>query len=206
MGTDLSTTTDIPLALSKGLTVSLAPDWTMSGSQNVLDELRFAKMVSDVRWAGQITPKMLTEMVTINAAKNIGLSGELGSLEVGKRADIMVITGDPSQPYESLINARPTNVRLVLVDGVPLYGDANLQPTAPASPGCELLDLCTCSKFLCVAVNGGTPAQLLGQTFAQIRQNLITELGTYDANGWPNVSGPPSVPLSPISPLYRCPQ
>ena len=34
---------------------------------------------------------------------------------------------------------------------------------------------------------------------------LETELATYDLNGWPGVSGPPSVQLSPMSPIYRCP-
>ena len=33
-------TTNVPLALDKGILVSVAPDWSMGGSPNMLDELR----------------------------------------------------------------------------------------------------------------------------------------------------------------------
>ena len=45
-------TTNIPLALDNGIIVSLAPDWSMGGSQNMLDELRFAKKLSDTQLGG----------------------------------------------------------------------------------------------------------------------------------------------------------
>lgn len=204
LGTDLTVTTNIPLALEKGINISLAPDWTMSGSQNVLDELRFAQYVSDNLWSGLLTPEMLFEMVTINAARNIGQESELGSIEVGKKADLFVISGDALNAHQALIDSRPPDVRLVLIDGVVHYGDVNLQQLAPATPGCELIDLCGCPKFVCVATTGATASNKFDQTLGEITQALETELATYDQNGWPGVSGPPSVPLSPMSPIYRC--
>ena len=33
--------------------------------------------------------------ITINPAKIVGLDGEIGSLEIGKRADLALFTGDP---------------------------------------------------------------------------------------------------------------
>ena len=53
-GTDLTKTTNIPLALAKGINVALAPDWSIGGSQNLLDELRFADQVDDTVWGNVI--------------------------------------------------------------------------------------------------------------------------------------------------------
>ncbi len=49
-GVDLTKTTDIPLAVAHGLNISIAPDWSIGGSQNVLDELRFAHLVDETEW------------------------------------------------------------------------------------------------------------------------------------------------------------
>ncbi|MGE0327550.1 MAG: amidohydrolase family protein, partial [Polyangiaceae bacterium] len=43
-------TTDIPAALNAGVTVALGPDWSMGGSQNLLDELRFADNWDNTHW------------------------------------------------------------------------------------------------------------------------------------------------------------
>ena len=50
-GTDLTKTTDIPLALSKGITVAISPDWSIGGSENLLAEMRFADLVDNSQWA-----------------------------------------------------------------------------------------------------------------------------------------------------------
>jgi cytosine/adenosine deaminase-related metal-dependent hydrolase len=198
-GTDLTKTTNIPLALSKGINVAIGPDWSLGGSQNLLDELRFADMVDNTVWGNQITPEMLVKMVTTNAAKALGLSATIGSIAPGKKADLMVIGGDSCAPYDALLAATPASVRLVLVGGVPLYGDAALKPLGPATPGCEDLDVCGTSKFVCVATAGGTATNKLGQTYAQIVQSLGDALTAYDALNLTQWK------FAPITPLVRCP-
>src|SRR5262249_49028131 len=101
-GNDLSATADIPAALAEGINAALAPDWSIGGSRNLLDELRFADKVDNTVWGDNISPAALARMVTINAAKALGLDAALGSLEVGKKADVMVIDGDPAGPYQAL--------------------------------------------------------------------------------------------------------
>src|SRR5262249_34470814 len=64
-GRDLSRTTDIPLALAKGIHVALGPDWSIGGSINLLDELRFADEVDAAVWGDQISTAALVDMVTI---------------------------------------------------------------------------------------------------------------------------------------------
>lgn len=198
-GVDFTKTTDIPLALSKGINVALAPDWSMGGSQNLLDELRFADMLDNAAWGNLLTPQMLTQMVTTNAAKALGLDAKIGSIEAGKKADLLVIGGDPCMPYDALLATTPVEVRLVLVGGVPLYGDAALKPLGPANPGCEDLDVCGAAKFVCVAAPSLSPTDKFGQTFAAIQSTLNTELAVYDAldlSAWD---------FAPITPLVRCP-
>jgi len=44
-----------------------------------------------------MTPFQALQAATINAAKALGLETELGTIEVGKRADLTFIGGDPLQ-------------------------------------------------------------------------------------------------------------
>lgn len=198
-GVDYTKTTNIPLALSKGLNVSLAPDWSIGGSQNLLDELRFASQVDDGAWGNILTPKQLFEMVTVNPAKALGLSNVIGSIAVGKKADLFVIGGDASAPYDALLATEPKNVRMVLVGGRTLYGDAALAALAPPGPACEALPMCGADKFVCVAENGGTASNKLGQTYADIVNVISGELQSYDDQNLTQWD------FSPIAPLVKCP-
>ena len=136
-GTDLTKTANIPLALQRGINVALAPDWSIGGSQNLLDELRFADRVDNTVWGDVLPPRALVQMVTSNAARALGLDATLGSLAPGKKADLMVVSGDRAHPDEALLAATPAEVRLVMVGGVALYGDAGLGALGPPEPGCE---------------------------------------------------------------------
>jgi hypothetical protein len=197
-GTDLAKTANIPLALAKGINVSLAPDWSIGGSQNLLDELRFADQVDGAVWGDVIAPRTLVQMVTTHAARALGLGNVLGSLAPGKKADLVVVGGDRARPYEALLAATPANVRLVAVGGSALYGDAILGAVGAPGPGCEPLEVCGASKFVCVAAPGGTPANKLGQTLGEISDAIALELQRYDdldLTAWN---------FSPPTPLVRC--
>ena len=190
-------TTNIPLARQKGITVALAPDWSIGGSQNMLDELRFADRVDNSQWGDQLSAKDLFAMATVNAARALGVDDVLGTIAVGKKADLMVIPGDLSDPYGALLRAKPADVRLVMVGGVALYGDPAVAPLGPPAPGCETLDICSSPKFACVA-QAGTASDKLGQTFGEITSTLASSLAAYDAldkTPWD---------FSPLAPLTTC--
>jgi cytosine/adenosine deaminase-related metal-dependent hydrolase len=197
-GTDLTKTANIPLALAKGITIAIAPDWSIGGSQNMLDELRFADQVDNTVWGNQLSSHQLFDMATINAAHALGLGSTLGSIEVGKKADLFVIGGDTSAPYDALLASHPRDVRLVMVGGVALYGDSAVAALGPPNPGCETLDICGGAKFACVAQTGGTATNKLGQTFAEISSTLSTGLQAYDDL---NLT---AYDFSPITPLVKC--
>jgi len=192
-------TTRIDLAIAAGVsTIALAPDWSLGGSINMLDELRVARQVSDTRWPGLLSSRRLFEMATIDAARALGVEAYVGSLEVGKRADLVLLSGDPSQPYDAVIAATPKNMELVMVDGRALYGEPVLKATGPATPGCEDVTMCGAGKFLCVAE--ASTLNKLNQTYAEILQALKTGIADYDVVAATMGIGP----FSPIAPLQTC--
>ena len=141
-------------ALAAGVLVSLGTDWTPSGSPNLLTELKVAdRALRDQSILGSrrhVVPgltnsdsdgngvaeraldQLLVEMVTINPAQSVRWDDQVGSIEVGKTADLLVIespdrgrgnAGIPQSPYRRLIDATEQDVSLVLVGGVAQAGD-----------------------------------------------------------------------------------
>ncbi|MEO5623442.1 MAG: amidohydrolase family protein [Dokdonella sp.] len=193
-------TANVPLAVSKGINVALGADWSITGSHNLLEELRFARAYDDAHWGSVLSDFDLVQMVTTSAAHAIALDATLGSIAVGKKADLNVISANTcGAPWSALVRARARDVRLVMVGGVPLYGDTSMQAAAPSVPGCEALDVCGVSKFVCVAESGGTVANKLGQTLADITGVLTQALTDYDALNLTQWK------FSPITPLVDCP-
>lgn len=119
-------TTDIRTALDKGIKIALAPDWTISGSSNMLDELRYAAEWNEKHLGKRLSDRDLVNMVTTTPAEITGIADKVGSIREGLNADLLIISGDRSQPYRSLVQAEPGNVRLVMIGGVPVYGSASL--------------------------------------------------------------------------------
>ncbi len=105
-------------ALAAGVIVALGTDWTPSGSANLLTELKVADRAlrdeallggrrhivpalapghsqSDRGAAERALDQVLVEMATINAAMAVRWDDQVGSIEAGKAADILVIEAPP---------------------------------------------------------------------------------------------------------------
>jgi hypothetical protein len=65
-------------------------------------------------------------MATSNAARILKWDGQLGTIEPGKRADLMAINGQRGDDYLRVIEARETSVTLVVIDGIPRLGQPAL--------------------------------------------------------------------------------
>ena len=176
-------TTDIPAALAAEVIVTLAPDWSISGSVNMLDELRYADALDNQQWGDVLSPQKLFEMATINAAKALGVDMHLGSITENKYADLMVLAGDREKPFEALLAADTSHVRLTMVGGKTLYGDARLMDASNVQ-SCISAGLCGEAKFLCV--EEPSTADKLNQSAAAFTQAVVA-----------NVSGP-------LPPAYTC--
>ena len=194
-------TTNIPMALDNGILVSLAPDWSMGGSQNMLDEVRFAKKFSDANWGGRLKAKDIVDMATKNAATVLGLSDKIGTLKKGMLADLFVVRGTRATPYDAVTAASAKDVILTMVGGKVLYGDVDLRVIASAGAACEDFDTCGSAKFLCVTEPGKT-ADKLNQTYAQIHAILEAAMKDMDTVR-PAGIGPN---FSPVAPVVACPK
>src|SRR3989442_6673752 len=76
------------------------------------------------REPGVLPARDVLWMATRAGARTLGLEREIGSLDVGKRADVIVVDRDRphlapgSDPYSTLVYAaRGTDVRTTIVDG-----------------------------------------------------------------------------------------
>lgn len=83
-----------PEMLALGITVSLGSDSAMSG--NFLDPIRQAYLVVGAYHEARLDPKVIAperavEMITLGGARATLWEQEIGSLEVGKRADIAIL-------------------------------------------------------------------------------------------------------------------
>lgn len=144
-------TAPIQRILELGITTGLGPDWTPSGEDEMLSEMRFAWSYGLSRGITALTPKKMWEMATADGAEVVGLQNHIGKLEVGMRADITVFGRSGDNPYYSVMDSRAENVRLVLLNGEGHYGDAYLKAaTARSQQDCEAFSACGTDKYICV--------------------------------------------------------
>jgi imidazolonepropionase-like amidohydrolase len=74
---------------------------------------------------GGFTPAQVLEIATINGAAHHGLDGDIGSLEVGKLADLVVLEANPLENVESA-----QQIEYVMKNGV-LYAGADASRVWP---------------------------------------------------------------------------
>jgi 5-methylthioadenosine/S-adenosylhomocysteine deaminase len=143
--------------LRAGVTVGVATDGPASNNnQNMVHVLKYAALLHKVAHedALAMTADKVLEMATIDAARSIGMDAEIGSVEVGKRADLITVAFDNAfvtpvhDPVSSLVYAALGNeVRNVLVDGQPLLRDGQLttldEQRVMERSGAAALDLAT---------------------------------------------------------------
>ena len=118
-------TADVKAAKAAGVKIGVGSDWSPSGSKNLLGELKVARLASHA--AGDVfTDREIVAMATRTAAEILKWDKALGTLEQGKRPDLLVLDGTAGDPYEQLLSADERDVSLVMVDGVARYGHRSL--------------------------------------------------------------------------------
>ena len=68
-----------------------------------------------------MTDADLVAMATRTPAAMLGWDTQLGSLEAGKRADLLVVAATTGNPYTRLVDATEADLRLVMIDGIPAW-------------------------------------------------------------------------------------
>jgi cytosine/adenosine deaminase-related metal-dependent hydrolase len=83
----------VPQLVAAGVRVAIATDGTNTSTFDLFKDVRNATFIQryeqDNRWV--LPPGKALKMVTIDAARALGLERELGSLEVGKQADLILV-------------------------------------------------------------------------------------------------------------------
>jgi 5-methylthioadenosine/S-adenosylhomocysteine deaminase len=177
-------TADVAAAKAAGVTIALAPDWSITGSDGTLAELTWASLWSEGH-GHLFRDEDLVRMATAHAAQLAGQAETLGSLAPGHLADLLVLT--PPQPGEGgtashdawwvLTHASPAQVELVTVSGVPLYGDvALLKALSGESP--EPFEVCGVAKGMSLHGSEGR-ADEAATPWAQTRLDLVREMAHY---------------------------
>jgi len=132
-------TADVQAARNGGVKIGLGADWSPSGSKNLLGELKVARAASEAL-GGVFNDRQLVAMATREAAAILGWQSLLGSLEQGKRADLICVAGKSEDPYAQLLAARETSMRLVVINGVPRFGtNALMKSLGAAGPNSEFV-------------------------------------------------------------------
>jgi len=125
-------------AIDVGLPMGLGADWLPSGSTSLLAELKVARR--ELANQGRpIKAADLVRMVTSGAAQIAGLGDKLGSLEIDRPADVLVLDRCDPDPYESVCSSNPSDVELVFIGGDLAYGRADwVRELAPGATAEQL--------------------------------------------------------------------
>lgn len=126
----------VPQMMEKGVTVGLGTDG--SASNNAMDLFREMDTAAKIHKVTLLDPTVMSaetvvRMATIDGARLLGLDHLIGSIEVGKRADIIIL--DMNQPhltplynpYSQLVYAaRGADVKTSIINGKIVMEDRNL--------------------------------------------------------------------------------
>jgi cytosine/adenosine deaminase-related metal-dependent hydrolase len=122
---------NVPYLRSKNINVSLGADGAPCNNRlDMFAEMKLSALLQKPRHGpGAMPAAEVVEMATIGGARSLGLEREIGSIEIGKKADLLLLdlrrlwnplTG--GDVYSSIVySATPENVDAVMVDGRWLY-------------------------------------------------------------------------------------
>ncbi|ELZ36348.1 cytosine deaminase-like metal-dependent hydrolase [Halorubrum saccharovorum DSM 1137] len=128
--------TPVPELRAAGVDVGLGiDDHYWHDSYNMFGEARQARLAANLkRSTGQYHSMELVRMLTVEGAKALGVGDEIGSLEPGKRADIILLNVDKPKftpltnvPAQVANNATSADVEAVIVDGDVLMEDGEVK-------------------------------------------------------------------------------
>ena len=117
---------NVPHLIEKNITVSLGADGApCNNTLDMFQEMKLAGLIQKpIRGVKALSAQKILEMATIDGAKALGIKKETGSLEMGKKADVILISKNTahslpnSDPYTTLVySTTASDVQTVIVDG-----------------------------------------------------------------------------------------
>jgi 5-methylthioadenosine/S-adenosylhomocysteine deaminase len=177
-------TANVAAAFREGVTISLAPDWSPSGSDNMFEEIQYAREVNNHQLNSLFSNRQLVEMASSIPARVARIDDKVGAIAAGMYADFFLVkpTTDATNPYDAILNGNiADSVDLVVINGIPVYGDPTMLKSLhlPIEP----LQLCGTEKAL-------NSAALPNGSFAQVEARLSTKMKAIGAELGPLDSCP----------------
>ena len=126
----------VQMLLKKGLNVSLGTDGQGSGSNmDMFEAMKFAALLQKGSTENPMAMGAYEtlQLATINGAKAMGMEKEIGSITVGKKADLILVDLEENyveRPVNDVLatlvyNAKGTNVKMTMVNGKILMNEIN---------------------------------------------------------------------------------
>jgi hypothetical protein len=151
--------TPVARMFERGIPVALGPDWTISGEDNMLAEMRYVERFAAHNGIAELLdPERIWRMATYDGAYVVGLHDFVGSIEEGKLADIVIFgRSHMEDPYYAVIDSTEADVDLVLLGGRAYLGHGEVEDLLDATAGleyrdlCETIDVCGETHFVCAA-------------------------------------------------------
>src|SRR2546421_1514638 len=121
--------------LARKIPVSLGADGAACNNRlDMFTEMRTAALLQKLAHGPEVlSAAQVLRMATIDGARALGLENEIGSLEVGKRSDVIVVDLNQlhSSPKQDVISslvysAQPADVRVTIIDGRVVMRDGKL--------------------------------------------------------------------------------
>ena len=128
--------------LARKIPVSLGADGAACNNRlDMFTEMRTAALLQKLAHGPEVLPAArVLRMATIDGAQALGLENEIGSLEAGKRADVILVKLDQlhSIPQRDVVStlvysAQPADVTTTIIDGRVLMRDGELLTLNEAS-------------------------------------------------------------------------
>lgn len=117
--------------LQAGINVAIGTDSTHTGSENLLAEMKYARQTYQKLYGEDLPARRIFDMVTKNPAKAFRMDKKIGSLEIGKQADILILKARHEDPYENLANAEMHDIEFLSIAGQPVYCDNRFAELVP---------------------------------------------------------------------------
>lgn len=114
-------------ALDLGIDIAIGTDGAVSGSVNLLEDLRLLRKWSDEQFGSRLKPKDLVRMVTQVPAKLFRVDKKYGSIAAGKTANLLVFDDAKEDPFESFLALKPGDISMVIHNGALVYGEESMR-------------------------------------------------------------------------------
>jgi hypothetical protein len=144
-----------------GVQIAMGTDWVFTGSMNMLRELQCADELNANYFENHFTDEELWLMATYNGAVAAAMDEAIGSIAVGRVADLALFDARVNVDHRAVIDANPQDVLLVMRSGRAMYGQDAIVSALPDGTMCETLEVCSTMKRVCAMREIGIPLAML---------------------------------------------